>query len=68
MMKKFERDDKNLVYLCQVSDIGKGKSRVFSISRGRGLKKISLYSISMKIIMQFLMFVHTWAAHLIKVV
>jgi len=46
MMKKFERDDKNLVYLCRVSDIGKGKSRVFSMSRDGGLKKdIAVFNI-----------------------
>ena len=45
-MKKFERDDKNLVYLCRVSDIGKGKSRVFSMSRDGGLKKdIAVFNI-----------------------
>lgn len=45
-MKKFKRDNKNLVYLCRVSDIGEGKSRVFCISKDRGPKKdIAVFNI-----------------------
>ena len=46
MMKKSQEDDKNLVYLCPVSDIEKESSKVFAISDEKGQKKnITIFNI-----------------------